>query len=119
MCAQQPDLVLSGGYDHKVAVWDVRDPEKPSMAMEHGAPVEAVLVLPGGGLVASVGGEVNSTIIIVNYLPKSIMMIVLVIATVKLEVEQNVSGCGGCIIIASTSIRFRHNSEITCYFLDD
>ena len=64
MCAQQPDLVLSGGYDHKVAVWDVRDPEKPSMAMEHGAPVEAVLVLPGGGLVASVGGE--------NNLPKTV-----------------------------------------------
>ena len=35
------------------------------------------------------------------------MMIVIIIATVKLEVEQNVSGCGGCILIAFTSIRFR------------
>ena len=35
------------------------------------------------------------------------MMIVIIIATVKLEVEQNVSGCGGCIVIVSTSIRFR------------
>ena len=35
------------------------------------------------------------------------MMIVIIIATVKLEVEQNVSGCGGYIYIVSTSIRFR------------
>ena len=40
-----------------MALWDIRDPEHPSLAMDHGAPVEAVLVLPGGGLVASVGGE--------------------------------------------------------------
>ena len=51
---------MSGGYDHKVAVWDSRDVEKPSLSMEHGAPVEAVLVLPGGGLVASVGGKIMS-----------------------------------------------------------
>jgi len=57
LCSQQPDLILSGGYDHKVALWDVRDPETPSLVMDHGAPVEAVLVLPGGGLVASVGGQ--------------------------------------------------------------
>ena len=41
-----------------MALWDVRDSEHPSLAMDHGAPVEAVLVLPGGGLVASVGGEI-------------------------------------------------------------
>ena len=34
-----------------------RDVEKATMTMDHGSPVEAVLVLPGGGLVASVGGQ--------------------------------------------------------------
>ena len=24
LCAQQPELVISGGYDHKLAVWDTR-----------------------------------------------------------------------------------------------
>eukprot|EP00092_Neocalanus_flemingeri_P002568 GFUD01002750.1.p1 GENE.GFUD01002750.1~~GFUD01002750.1.p1 ORF type:complete len:527 (+),score=157.54 GFUD01002750.1:830-2410(+) len=53
----QPDLVVSGGYDHRVLVWDRRGGEGPTLTMDHGAPVEAVLVLPGGGLVASAGGS--------------------------------------------------------------
>jgi len=54
---RQPELVISGGYDHKIAVWDLRQPEKASMTMDHGSPVESVLVLAGGGLVVSAGGS--------------------------------------------------------------
>ena len=24
LCPQQPEMIVSGGYDHKVAVWDAR-----------------------------------------------------------------------------------------------
>ena len=58
VCAEQPDLVVSAGYDHKVLVWDRRGGEQATLTMDHGAPVETVLVLPGGGLVASAGGSV-------------------------------------------------------------
>lgn len=53
-----PDMVVSAGYDHKVMVWDKRnsDREVPSLNLDHGAPVEACLVLPGGGLVITAGG---------------------------------------------------------------
>ena len=54
---EQPDLVVSGGYDHRVLVWDRRSGEQPTLTMDHGAPVETVMVLPVGGLVASAGGS--------------------------------------------------------------
>ena len=57
VCAEQPDLIASGSYDHQVALWDRRDLTKPTVTMEHGAPVENVLILPGGGLLASMGGS--------------------------------------------------------------
>ena len=57
MCADQPDLVVSGGYDHKVLVWDRRDGSQPTLGLDHGAPVETVPVLPCVGLVASDGGS--------------------------------------------------------------
>ena len=40
------------------------------------------------------------------YLLKSIFMINNIMVTVKVEVDQRVSGCGGCSIITFTSIRF-------------
>jgi len=49
---------VSGGYDHKVLIWDRRDGDKATLNMDHGAPVESLLVLSGGGLVASAGGSV-------------------------------------------------------------
>ena len=56
MVATSPDLVVSGSYDHSVMVWDRRAPSSPSLQCGHGAPVEACLVLPSGGLLVTAGG---------------------------------------------------------------
>ncbi|KAI8892322.1 WD40-repeat-containing domain protein, partial [Globomyces pollinis-pini] len=51
-----PSLILSGSYDHTVRLWDTRS-NACTLTMDHDAPVESVLFLPGGGLVASSGGN--------------------------------------------------------------
>jgi U3 small nucleolar RNA-associated protein 15 len=52
------DLWATGGYDHAVRLWDVRDRSaKAARVFDHGAPVESLAPLPGGGaLLASAGG---------------------------------------------------------------
>lgn len=56
----QPQVWLSGSYDHTCRLWDVRMP--PSRACvrswQHapGSPVEDVVVLPSGAMAASAGG---------------------------------------------------------------
>eukprot|EP01134_Creolimax_fragrantissima_P004839 CFRG4839T1 len=50
------DLVLSGSYDHAVKLWDTRTSEC-AITMDHGAPVEDVLMFPGGGMAVSCGGN--------------------------------------------------------------
>lgn len=56
------NLALSGSYDGTVRLWDARMHERGGEAirMEHGAPVEDVLVYPtgGGGMALSAGGPV-------------------------------------------------------------
>ncbi|KAI8929897.1 WD40-repeat-containing domain protein [Entophlyctis helioformis] len=49
-------LIATGSYDHTVKLWDVGS-DTSMMTMRHGAPVEAVLFFPGGGLLASAGGN--------------------------------------------------------------
>ena len=52
-----PDLVVSGSYDHTAMMWDRRrDTTSPSLRFAHGAPIEACLVLPSGGLLVTAGG---------------------------------------------------------------
>lgn len=63
--AVSPDnanLVLSGSYDGTVRLWDARMSERGGEAirMEHGAPVEDVLIFPtgGGSMAMSAGGPI-------------------------------------------------------------
>lgn len=50
-------LLVSGSYDHTVKLWDRRASEGASLTLSHGSPVEAVLLFPGDGLLASAGGH--------------------------------------------------------------
>ncbi|CAO3702626.1 unnamed protein product [Rhizopus stolonifer] len=52
---ENPNLVISGAYDQTVKLWDMRQPES-AMTMNHGAPVESLLIYPNGGAVVSSGG---------------------------------------------------------------
>ncbi|KAJ2766652.1 U3 small nucleolar RNA-associated protein, partial [Coemansia nantahalensis] len=50
-----PNLVASGSYDHTVRIWDLRANECVTR-IEVDDPVESVLALPGGGVVAAAAG---------------------------------------------------------------
>ncbi|NXA31987.1 UTP15 protein, partial [Eudromia elegans] len=50
------DVFVTGSYDHTVKVFDART-EKSVMTIEHGQPVESVLLFPSGGLLVSAGGR--------------------------------------------------------------
>lgn len=50
-----PDLILSGGYDHTVKLYDCRTNEA-TLSVNHGSPVESTIFLPSGGLFVSAGG---------------------------------------------------------------
>ncbi|XP_073063378.1 protein SLOW WALKER 1 [Primulina eburnea] len=52
------DMFVSGSYDHRVRIWDVRVSNAGSvMELNHEKPVESVIYLPSGGLVATAGGN--------------------------------------------------------------
>ncbi|KAJ3226104.1 snoRNA-binding rRNA-processing protein [Clydaea vesicula] len=51
-----PHLFISGSYDHTIKIWDSRTSECQA-TFNHNQPVESVLMLPGGGLIASAGGN--------------------------------------------------------------
>ncbi|XP_042474870.1 protein SLOW WALKER 1 [Macadamia integrifolia] len=52
------DMFATGSYDHTVKVWDVRVSSLNSvMEVNHGKPVEDVVFLPSGGLLATAGGN--------------------------------------------------------------
>ncbi|XP_006627225.1 U3 small nucleolar RNA-associated protein 15 homolog [Lepisosteus oculatus] len=51
-----PDLFITGSYDHTVKVFDART-NKSVMTMDHSQPVESVLLFPSGGLLVSAGGR--------------------------------------------------------------
>ncbi len=52
------EMCVTGSYDHTVKLWDVRvTGSKSVMEVNHGKPVEDVVFLPSGGLVATAGGN--------------------------------------------------------------
>lgn len=52
------ELCVTGSYDHTVKLWDVRVADSKSvLEVNHGKPVEDVIFLPSGGLVATAGGN--------------------------------------------------------------
>lgn len=57
-CASKlnPDLFVTGSYDHTVKIFDART-NKNVLCVEHGQPVESVLLFPSGGLLVSAGGR--------------------------------------------------------------
>lgn len=51
-----PDLFVTGSYDHTVKVFDMRS-GRSVMTMQHGHPVECVLLYPSEALLVSTGGR--------------------------------------------------------------
>ena len=52
-------MLITGSYDHTVRLWDVSS-GKNVMTLRHNAPVEAVAILPGGGMLAAAAGNAVS-----------------------------------------------------------
>ncbi|KAM4616268.1 U3 small nucleolar RNA-associated protein 15 homolog [Polymixia lowei] len=50
------DLFITGSYDHTVRLFDARV-DKSVLTMDHGQPVESVLLYPSEGLLVSAGGR--------------------------------------------------------------
>ncbi|XP_010518518.1 PREDICTED: protein SLOW WALKER 1 [Camelina sativa] len=51
-------MFITGSYDHTVKVWDARvDKSKCIAEINHGLPVEDVVYLPSGGMIATAGGN--------------------------------------------------------------
>ncbi|KAI9906970.1 hypothetical protein PsorP6_003562 [Peronosclerospora sorghi] len=51
----------TGSYDHTVKLWDLRTSDqavsKSTLSLDHGAPVEACMIMPGGSLLFSAGSN--------------------------------------------------------------
>ncbi|XP_058821415.1 U3 small nucleolar RNA-associated protein 15 homolog [Topomyia yanbarensis] len=50
-----PNIIVSGGYDCKINMYDTRTKEKV-LSLDNGCPVESLIFLPSGGIFISAGG---------------------------------------------------------------
>lgn len=55
-CDSQLIVVILGSYDHTVKLFDARM-DKSVMTMDHGQPVESLLLYPSEGLLVSAGNQ--------------------------------------------------------------
>ncbi len=51
-----PEIWASGSFDHTVKLWDFRSGQNV-LSVEHGQPVQAMVMLPGGGVLVTAGGN--------------------------------------------------------------
>ena len=51
------ELILSGSYDHKLILWDLRT-GTAVWECDHGHPIETLLMFPSGGMGVTAGGNV-------------------------------------------------------------
>lgn len=56
VCKSSADVIATGSYDHTVKLYDART-ETSVLSVDHGQPVESVLVYPSGSLLLSAGGN--------------------------------------------------------------
>lgn len=64
--AYTDDVWVTGSYDHTVKLWDVRSSECIN-SLDHGAPVESVVVYANGGIVVSSGGSLSMVLFFVDF----------------------------------------------------
>lgn len=51
------DLIVTASYDHTVRLWDLRTDGPAVLELDHGAPVEDLVLFPSGGTCVSSGGH--------------------------------------------------------------
>lgn len=56
VCASASHIHLSGSYDHTAKLWDARA-GRQVLSVDHGAPIESVLMFPGGSSFITAGGN--------------------------------------------------------------
>ncbi|CAH1155239.1 unnamed protein product [Phaedon cochleariae] len=54
-CLAMPNILVSGGYDGKLKMYDTRT-ESEVLTMDHSSAIESTLFLPSGGILLSAGG---------------------------------------------------------------
>jgi U3 small nucleolar RNA-associated protein 15 len=56
VCESASHIHLSGSYDHTARLWDTRA-GREVLSVDHGAPIESVLMFPGGSSFITAGGN--------------------------------------------------------------